>query len=150
MDLLHEANNSAISAIVRAAEQEGSGLLIIRNQTLRPRELEAVLKRFSPYFGPLAVYERWAGQSKHIPDCPHLSVLGNYRAKSDGECDSYGLDCTVGERVGEFKPASISSIDEWHTDDSFEPKPKVAIGLYSPAAFANAVTHLLTRLKNAY
>ena len=136
---LQDANNSEISEIVRAADQQGSGLLIIRNQTLNPHELEAVLQKFSPYFGALAAYERWAGQSKHVPDCPHLSVLGNYRAKRDGECHSYGLDCTVGERVGEFKPASNSSTDEWHTDDSFEAKPKVAIGLYSPAAFANAV-----------
>ena len=140
LDLLHEANSSAISEMVRVSQYEGSGLLIIRNQTLLPRELEAVLGKFSPHFGPLEVYERWAGQSKHVPDCPHLSVLGNYRAKADGECDSYGLDCTVNEMVGEFKQAS-NSTEEWHTDDSFEAKPKVAIGLYSPAGLAHAVSN---------
>ena len=124
--------------MVRAAQYDGSGLLIIRNQTLLPYELEAVLGKFSRHFGELEVYERWAGQSKHVPDCPHLSVLGNYRAKSDGECDAYGLDCTENEMVGEFKPAS-NSTEEWHTDDSFETKPKVAIGLYSPAGLAQAV-----------
>jgi len=125
---LQAAGAEEIAAAVHAMHRAGKGLLIFRAQHLTPRDVEAASAKLAPHFVGQLPYQRWAGQSKPIPGCPHLALLGNYRARVDGE---FGMDVRAGEVIGEFKPAR-NTIEEWHTDGSFLPDPKVAIGLYAP------------------
>lgn len=108
--------------------EKGRGVLVVRNQDLPPETIERVLFKFAPRFGAPLKYERWPGQSKGVEGCPHLAMLGNYRARADKE---FGVDCVKGERIGEFKPAQ-NVVEEWHTDGSFLREPKAAICLYAP------------------
>ena len=125
---LVNATNSTIDTIVRAMHNEGNGVLVVRGQTLDPQQLQIVLEKFTPHFGNPITYPRWPGQSKGVPCCRSLSLLGNYRAI---EHEQFGMEVEVGEMIGEYKPATNSS-DEWHTDGSFLPKPQSAIMLYHP------------------
>ena len=61
-------------------------------------------------------------RSKGVEGCPRLALLGNYRARVDGDL---GVRCVAGEQIGEFKPA-FNVLEEWHTDGSFLAAPKSA------------------------
>ena len=115
-------------AVLYGAMQAAHGLLVVRDQRLSPPALERAAAKFAPYFGPPLEFRRWPGQCQGIPECPTLSMLGNYRARADGE---FGAACRRGERIAEYKPA-IATVEEWHTDGSFLAAPKVAIALYAP------------------
>jgi acetamidase/formamidase/alpha-ketoglutarate-dependent taurine dioxygenase len=117
--------------LARAMSEEGRGVLVFRNLDVTPQELETVLSKLGQVLGhDLLPYERWPGQSPGIDGCPHLALLGNYKARTANELVEGG--CTVGERIAEFKPASLQ-LSEWHTDGSFLARPKTFIALYAPA-----------------
>jgi alpha-ketoglutarate-dependent taurine dioxygenase len=113
----------------------GCGVLVVRAQHLPPAALERTLHAFGAHFGAPIRYDRWPGQSKGVEGHPHLSLLGNYRARRDGDL---GVACVAGERIGEYKPA-IDAIEEWHTDGSFLAAPKAAVALYAPRDLTGAL-----------
>ena len=125
------ATDADIDGLMAALHDEGRGLLVLRGQALSPEALEAALHRLGSArggFGAPTRYERWPGQSPGLRCCPHLSLLGNYRAR---EADELGTGAAAGDRIGEYKPARVE-LREWHTDGSFLPLPKTAIALYAP------------------
>ena len=110
-------------------------VLVIRNQTLSPEGFERALLKLGHAnggFGAPLQYDRWPGQSPRLRCCPHISLLGNYRARVT---DELGTGARAGARLGEYKPAK-EELREWHTDGSFLPRPKVGIALYAPSAAA--------------
>lgn len=136
LDLLR-ASDEDLDGLAAAMHYEGRGLLVVRGQTLTPPELERVLSRLGPRAGfstPIR-YDRWPGQSPRLKCCPHLSILGNYRARWE---DDFTTGVAKGEPLGEYKPA-IEELREWHSDGSFLEAPKVAIALYAPADLPDAL-----------
>ena len=125
---LRSASAADVAAAVDAMHRRGRGVLVFRDQHLTPADLESACAKLAAHFVGQQPYTRWPGQSKPIPGCPHLALLGNYEARRDGE---FGMDVVRGETIGEFKPAT-DAIEEWHTDGSFLENPKVAIALYAP------------------
>lgn len=125
-----EASNDIWRNIVEAMESaDGQGLLCLRGLDLSPTELEVVLARLGAiWHGDLLRYDRWPGQSPGVEGCPHLALLGNYKARKENDM---GVVCEKGDAIAEFKPASMD-ISEWHTDGSFLATPKTAIALYAP------------------
>ena len=131
---LRTATADDIERMVDAMHRTGRGVMVVRDQHLRPLDCERACALLAPHFVAQQPYTRWPGQSKPIPGCPHLALLGNYRAREDGE---FGMDVVKGEVIGEYKPAA-NTLEEWHTDGSFLPMPKVAIALYAPQLDARA------------
>ena len=125
---LRTATADDIERMVDAMHRTGRGVVVVRDQHLRPLDCERACALLAPHFVAQQPYTRWPGQSKPIPGCPHLALLGNYRARENGE---FGMDVVKGEVIGEYKPAA-NTLEEWHTDGSFLPMPKVAIALYAP------------------
>ena len=127
---LSDATDDDVRHIYDAMESDnGCGVVCLRDQDLTPEALERGLGRFAKHFGALIRYDRWPGQSRGVRGCQHLALLGNYRARRDGEIVE---GCRKGEQIGEFKPA-FNVVEEWHTDGSFLAAPKSAIALYAPA-----------------
>ena len=127
---LNDATDDDVRRIYDAMESDnGCGVVCLRDQDLTPEALERGLGRFAKHFGALIRYDRWPGQSRGVRGCQHLALLGNYRARRDGEIVE---GCKEGEQIGEFKPA-FNVVEEWHTDGSFLAAPKSAIALYAPA-----------------
>ena len=125
---LRTATAEDVERMVDAMHRTGRGVLVVRDQHLAPTDCERSCAMLAPHFVAQQPYTRWPGQSKPIPGCPHLALLGNYRAREDNE---FGMDVVKGEVIGEYKPAK-QNLEEWHTDGSFLPNPKVAIALYAP------------------
>ena len=123
---LNDATDDDVRRIYDAMESDdGCGVVCVRDQDLQPEALERGLGRFATHFGALIRYDRWPGQSRGVRGCQHLALLGNYRARRDGEIVE---GCRKGEQIGEFKPA-FNVVEEWHTDGSFLAAPKSAIAL---------------------
>ena len=123
---LNDATDDDVRRIYDAMESDnGCGVVCVRDQDLTPEALERGLGRFATHFGALIRYDRWPGQSRGVRGCQHLALLGNYRARRDGEIVE---GCRKGEQIGEFKPA-FNVVEEWHTDGSFLAAPKSAIAL---------------------
>ena len=123
---LDDATDDDVRRIYDAMESDnGCGVVCLRDQDLTPEALERGLGRFAKHFGALIRYDRWPGQSRGVRGCQHLALLGNYRARRDGEIVE---GCRKGEQIGEFKPA-FNVVEEWHTDGSFLAAPKSAIAL---------------------
>ena len=123
---LNDATDDDVRRIYDAMESDnGCGVVCLRDQDLTPEALERGLGRFAKHFGALIRYDRWPGQSRSVRGCQHLALLGNYRARRDGEIVE---GCKEGEQIGEFKPA-FNVVEEWHTDGSFLAAPKSAIAL---------------------
>jgi alpha-ketoglutarate-dependent taurine dioxygenase len=128
---MRSATDPEIDALVAALHGPGAGLLIVRNQSLSPQQLEQALFRLGTArggFGVPLAYEQWPGQSPRLRCCAHLSLLGNYAARYP---DELGTRARVGQRIGEYKPA-VDEAQEWHVDGSFLPRPKTGIALYAP------------------
>ena len=118
---LDDATDDDVRRIYDAMESDdGCGVVCVRDQNLQPEALERGLARFATHFGALIRYDRWPGQSRGVRGCQHLALLGNYRARRDGEIVE---GCKKGEQIGEFKPA-FNVVEEWHTDGSFLQSPK--------------------------
>ena len=133
---LSAASDTEIEQIVAAVlSNDGCGILVVRNQDLPPKKLQDALFRFKGHFGMPLKYDRWPGQSPGVIGCPYLALLGNYKARKDNDL---GVDCSVGEQIGEFKPAQ-NVVEEWHTDGSFLRSPKAAIALYAPLHLKDAL-----------
>jgi len=133
---LNEATDDDVRRIYDAMQSDdGCGVVCVRDQDLQPEALERGLGRFATHFGALIRYDRWPGQSRGVRGCQHLALLGNYRARRDGEIVE---GCRKGEQIGEFKPA-FNVVEEWHTDGSFLAAPKSAIALYAPAWLDDAL-----------
>ena len=133
---LNDATDGDVRRIYDAMESDdGCGVVCVRDQNLRPEALERGLGRFAKHFGALIRYDRWPGQSRGVRGCENLALLGNYRARRDGEIIE---GCRKGEQIGEFKPA-FNVVEEWHTDGSFLAAPKSAIALYAPAWLDDAL-----------
>ena len=135
---LRSASAADVAAAVDAMHRRGRGVLVFRDQHLTPADLESASAKLAAHFVGQQPYTRWPGQSKPIPGCPHLALLGNYEARRDGE---FGMDVVRGETIGEFKPAT-DAIEEWHTDGSFLENPKVAIALYAPQVPDLSLIHI--------
>lgn len=117
-------------ALKAKMQNEGKGVLVFRNLDLLPQDLETVLLKISQVMGHrLLPYDRWPGQSPGLDGCPHLALLGNYRARKEN--DHLVQGCAPGEPIAEFKPATLE-LSEWHTDGSFLARPKTFIALYAP------------------
>jgi len=132
IDLL-SVSDDVIDELIAAMHADGKGLLVVRNQTLSPEGYERALFRLGRAaggFGTPLLYDRWPGQSPRLRCCPHVSLLGNYRARVD---DELGTGAVVGDRIGEYKPAR-EELREWHTDGSFLARPKIGVALYAPSA----------------
>ena len=115
---------------IPAIMHQGRGVLVVKDLDVAPNQLEDVLKRFQHILGhQLLKYDRWPGQSPGIDGCPHLALLGNYKAR--GENDAGVKGCSEGDPIAEFKPATLE-LSEWHTDGSFLSVPKSYIALYAP------------------
>ena len=100
---LSDATDDDVRRIYDAMESDnGCGVVCLRDQDLTPEALERGLGRFAKHFGALIRYDRWPGQSRGVRGCQHLALLGNYRARRDGEIVE---GCRKGEQIGEFKPA---------------------------------------------
>ena len=125
---LRTATFEDVERMVDAMHRTGRGVLVVRDQHLAPTDCERACAVLAPHFVAQQPYTRWPGQSKPIQACPHLALLGNYRARKDNE---FGMDVVKGEVIGEYKPAK-QNLEEWHTDVGFLPNPKVAIALYAP------------------
>ena len=132
IDLL-SVSDGVIDELIAAMHADGKGLLVVRNQSLSPEGYERALFRLGRAaggFGTPLVYDRWPGQSPRLRCCLHVSLLGNYRARTD---DELGTGAVVGDRIGEYKPAR-EELREWHTDGSFLARPKIGVALYAPSA----------------
>jgi len=116
-------------AVMWGAMQARGGLLVVKGQTLTPRECQQAAAKFAPFLGEPLKYDRWPGQSPGIDDAECVALLGNYRARKQDDLGVVG--CKPGDRIAEYKPA-ITEIEEWHTDGSFLASPKKAILLYAP------------------
>ena len=125
-----EESADVFSGLAAAMESEESlGVVVVRDLDLSGRELEIFLEKFGEKWdASLVNYERWPGQSPGIEGCPHLALLGNYKAR---KANDFGVACVEGDSIAEFKPATKET-SEWHTDGSFLALPKKAIALYAP------------------
>ncbi|KAJ8613892.1 hypothetical protein CTAYLR_008676 [Chrysophaeum taylorii] len=109
---------------------ESNPVVCLKGLDLSPSELEAVLDCLGRRVvgKPPLAYERWPGQSPGVEGCPHLALLGNYRARRDND---WGVKCSEGDQIAEYKPATMDA-SEFHTDGSFLALPKAGVALYAP------------------
>ena len=96
---LRTATADDIERMVDAMHRTGRGVVVVRDQHLRPLDCERACALLAPHFVAQQPYTRWPGQSKPIPGCPHLALLGNYRARENGE---FGMDVVKGEVPSEL------------------------------------------------